>query len=115
MQNVPEWLQTMDETVMRWIGEHLRVPALDGLVSDCCEYRRGASSGVGRSVVLSDLAGRSLFDFSPLGPMFPRLCGYRQLLSSVMGNPFYGPMFRRAQEAGSGSKPGPNTKENLSE
>ena len=33
MQNVPEWLQTMDETVLRWIGEHLRVPALDGLVS----------------------------------------------------------------------------------
>ena len=30
---MPEWLQTMDETVLRWIGEHLRVPALDGLVS----------------------------------------------------------------------------------
>lgn len=55
------------------------------------------------------------FRFSPLGPMFPRLCGYRQLLSSVTENPSYGPLFRRAQEAGAGSKPGPKTKEFLSD
>ena len=89
--------------------------AFDSLVVDFCEYRRGSSSVVVRSVFLSDLAGLSLFDFSPLGPMFPRLCGYRQLLSSVMENPSYGPMFRLAQEAGAGSKPGPKTKEFLSD
>ena len=30
---MPDWLQSMDEAALRWIAEHLRVPALDGLVS----------------------------------------------------------------------------------
>ena len=30
---MPDWLQSIDESALRWIAEHLRVPALDGLVS----------------------------------------------------------------------------------
>ncbi len=30
---MPDWLQSIDETALRWIAEHLRIPALDGLVS----------------------------------------------------------------------------------
>lgn len=87
--------------------------ALDSLVVDFCEYRRGANFLVVRRDVADQLSGIALFDFRPLGSLFPKMCGFRCLSPLVSSHPVFGPQFQQAKKDGKGKSPGPNSEDFL--
>lgn len=87
--------------------------ALDSLVIEFCEYRRGCRFLIVRREVADQLAWIPLFDFRPLGALFPKMCGFRRLSSLVSSHPVFGPQFQQAKKDGKGKSPGPNSKEFL--
>ena len=83
------------------------------MVVDFCEYRRGCRFLIVRREVADQLAGIALFDFRPLGALFPQMCGFLHLSALVSAHPDFGPQFQQAKKNGKGKKPGPNSKDFL--